>query len=64
MTTVSGSAEIGAADELVVDLGPRELVEPKPLAARASECRAGAERKLDSPVELKSASPELCERFN
>jgi hypothetical protein len=54
---------VSAAGELLVDLGSRELVETKPLAARASESRARAQRQLNAAVQAQPASAELLKRL-
>jgi hypothetical protein len=56
------SAEIGAAGEVLVDFGSRELVEPEALASGAAERRARAERQLHSRFELQTASAESGQR--
>jgi hypothetical protein len=57
------SVEVGATDEMLVDVGSRELVETKPLAARASESRARAKRQLNSAFQAQPARAELRKRL-
>ena len=55
-------SEVCAANEMLVDLGSRELVEAKSLAARTSEGRARAQRQFHSPFQAQAASVQLRER--
>src|SRR4051794_2681240 len=59
----SGSAEVGAAGEVLVDFGARELVEPEALSSRAAEGRAWAERQLRSRFELQTTGAEFGQRL-
>jgi hypothetical protein len=59
---LSGVSEVCAADEVLVDLGARDLVEAKALPPRATEGRAWAERQLHSAFQPQPARGKLCQR--